>query len=253
MPSGWNVEQVLSWVESIGFGEYRATFESNHVDGPTLLDLSPTDLKNELEIPSLRARKEIYAAIQALKSGDSLSSKVETKISSCDLMTQQDLLPVYPSSPSPAPSSTRENHAPSSTASPPLSSRSRPSTASSYTFRSAGEPLSSLSDPLASSTASPWSYGSVTTPSSTRVDVDYHRRKIIQETSQINGTAPILAHKTSARSLKAIDQAKSSYCNRTRGYKKVDYASMLEDQIADEQKLEEGDARYEQILKEAGF
>ena len=74
MAANWDVDQVCQWLEREGFGQYDVKFRSNAVDGATLLDISANDLKVELEIPILRDRKALLAAIETLKDGQTASA-----------------------------------------------------------------------------------------------------------------------------------------------------------------------------------
>ena len=47
-PSGWSVAEVQSWVESIGFHEYRDAFLEAAVDGRRLLTLDADSLGREV-------------------------------------------------------------------------------------------------------------------------------------------------------------------------------------------------------------
>ena len=53
---------------SIGFASYSDNFLSNMVDGEALLELTTAELKDDLGIAALGARKEILRQISTLKS-----------------------------------------------------------------------------------------------------------------------------------------------------------------------------------------
>ena len=48
---------MLSFLDKIELGHVKDAFASNAVDGPLLLQLSDYDMKNELGLTSLQARK----------------------------------------------------------------------------------------------------------------------------------------------------------------------------------------------------
>eukprot|EP01006_Ploeotia_vitrea_P050671 TRINITY_DN67481_c8_g8_i1.p1 TRINITY_DN67481_c8_g8~~TRINITY_DN67481_c8_g8_i1.p1 ORF type:complete len:262 (+),score=24.87 TRINITY_DN67481_c8_g8_i1:29-814(+) len=62
--SQWGVGEVLGWLQSNGLGEFIDIFESNGIDGPSLLSLTKQDLKDELDIAKLNDRKRIWACVQ---------------------------------------------------------------------------------------------------------------------------------------------------------------------------------------------
>lgn len=87
-PRSWSIEQVIfeicqndrpPWVRA-GLPNIPAkqqldeTLRSNHIDGELLLELSPEDLKNELNIKSLGQRKAIEKAIRFLRGDPQLSA-----------------------------------------------------------------------------------------------------------------------------------------------------------------------------------
>ena len=39
-PMDWTLEQVLQWLEQLGFAEYKDTFRDNDIQGHNLLELS---------------------------------------------------------------------------------------------------------------------------------------------------------------------------------------------------------------------
>eukprot|EP00756_Hemistasia_phaeocysticola_P048381 Hpha_TRINITY_DN2280_c0_g1::TRINITY_DN2280_c0_g1_i1::g.25403::m.25403 len=68
----WTVEDVVGWLQRLSLGHLEESFQSNVVDGATLLELEKKDLKDELEIVSLPDRKALWHSIEELKaSGDS--------------------------------------------------------------------------------------------------------------------------------------------------------------------------------------
>ena len=53
----WGVVEVLSFLDKIELGHVKDAFASNAIDGPMLLQLSDDDMKNELGLTPLQARK----------------------------------------------------------------------------------------------------------------------------------------------------------------------------------------------------
>jgi hypothetical protein len=58
---------VRRWLELEGLGEWGDAFEAQSVDGGTLMGLATRDLKEELGVGSLPARKAIKAAVERLR------------------------------------------------------------------------------------------------------------------------------------------------------------------------------------------
>ena len=46
----WGVKDVLSFLEQMGFGKYKAQFEQHQVDGPTLMGLRSSALEQLLDV-----------------------------------------------------------------------------------------------------------------------------------------------------------------------------------------------------------
>jgi len=69
------VEEVVTWLESKGFGQYKEAFVSNHVNGCVAFRLDLTMLKNDLGISSLGHRFQILDLIQ--KEQDLLKQELE--------------------------------------------------------------------------------------------------------------------------------------------------------------------------------
>jgi len=82
-------------------------------------------------------------------------------------------------------------------------------------------------------------------------DKEYHMKKTQQEININNHTARPSTGSTGSRV--ALDAAKSSYCDRTKGYGKIDYGSLLNEQKQDEANLAAGQQKYQQILRQSGF
>ncbi|THK34019.1 adenylate cyclase [Ensifer sp. MPMI2T] len=66
---------VGSWLESLGFGQYAAAFDSNAIDAEMLPKLTAEDLK-EIGVSALAHRKKILEAIAALSGGEAASAAI---------------------------------------------------------------------------------------------------------------------------------------------------------------------------------
>ena len=53
----WSAEEVGIWLTTQGLGNYALTFVEEGVDGDLLLSLTVDDLKNDLGLSSLHAKK----------------------------------------------------------------------------------------------------------------------------------------------------------------------------------------------------
>ena len=53
----WSIEDVLSYLDTLGLGHLKGNFAQNGVDGADLMNLSEDDLIKELELTKLQARK----------------------------------------------------------------------------------------------------------------------------------------------------------------------------------------------------
>ena len=53
----WSIEDVLSYLDTLGLGHLKGNFAQNGVDGADLMNLSEDDLIKELELTTLQARK----------------------------------------------------------------------------------------------------------------------------------------------------------------------------------------------------
>eukprot|EP01080_Neovahlkampfia_damariscottae_P001742 gene1742-511_t len=60
--NSWKTEDVLKWIEEIGYKEYSELFKKNDIDGIELLKLSENDLK-EMGIDSIGHRRKIFEKI----------------------------------------------------------------------------------------------------------------------------------------------------------------------------------------------
>jgi len=71
----WTVEEVVNWLDSKGFAQYKETFYSNHVNGSVAFRLDLNMLKIDLGITSLGHRFQILDLIQ--KEQDLLKQELE--------------------------------------------------------------------------------------------------------------------------------------------------------------------------------
>ena len=62
----WNIAMVCEWLSCSNLSHLSPTFQANEVDGPTLLSLTPDDIRDELHIKSLGDRKRVKEAIEKL-------------------------------------------------------------------------------------------------------------------------------------------------------------------------------------------
>jgi len=62
----WSIEEVADWIESLGFGSVRSIFVENYISGAELVDLTNEELKEDLGVAALGARKAILRQIQQL-------------------------------------------------------------------------------------------------------------------------------------------------------------------------------------------
>jgi len=58
---------VGDWIVDIGFPELRNNFVSNYISGLELIELEPNELKDDLEVTALGARKAIIRNLTTLK------------------------------------------------------------------------------------------------------------------------------------------------------------------------------------------
>jgi len=65
-PTSWTVDQVIDWLEEIGFGACSKIFKDNNIDGAKLLDQSLATLR-ELGISQLKDRLKLFNSIVSLK------------------------------------------------------------------------------------------------------------------------------------------------------------------------------------------
>ena len=62
------MEEVVSWVNEIGLGEYELNFIDNHITGDILLILTESDLKDSIGIKAFGDIKKLRLAIDKLQS-----------------------------------------------------------------------------------------------------------------------------------------------------------------------------------------
>jgi hypothetical protein len=62
--NSWKQEDVLKWIDEIGYSEYKELFEKNNIDGVELLKLNEQDLK-EMGIDSIGNRRKIMEKISS--------------------------------------------------------------------------------------------------------------------------------------------------------------------------------------------
>jgi|SaaInl74LU_5_DNA_1037368.scaffolds.fasta_scaffold24998_2 hypothetical protein len=73
-PTSWNASDVEDWARRVGLSESTITrLSENEVDGPTLVTLEKDELRSELGIGSLPARRYLWDLIVTLRSYQSSS------------------------------------------------------------------------------------------------------------------------------------------------------------------------------------
>lgn len=78
-PREWQVEDVQTWVESIGFHEYRGAFEEASIDGRRLLSMPAEKLATELVLAASEHVAVIALEISELRARRGLMSSSELK------------------------------------------------------------------------------------------------------------------------------------------------------------------------------
>lgn len=63
----WSVENVGQWISDLGFEKFKGSFVENCISGEELLELEAIELKADLGISALGARKAIMRGIMRLK------------------------------------------------------------------------------------------------------------------------------------------------------------------------------------------
>ena len=74
-PASWTVEEVLLWLEHVGFRQYRRTFAHNCVDGVVLLGLTVENLRRDLRVDALGHRAKLAQAIAELGSAAGVGTR----------------------------------------------------------------------------------------------------------------------------------------------------------------------------------
>eukprot|EP00667_Euglena_gracilis_P020796 EG_transcript_22583 len=217
MADAWGVQEVCHWLERIGLAQYQGTFRANAVDGTTLLSITAADLKTELEIPVLRDRKVLLAAIDALRqpTSEARDETTATTTSLCSIPT---------------------NRRPSCTASQD------------------GDPISvrtpahaPMPDPLPGVQPSAFPEGRRRSKFD-GFDKEAHMQRTREEIQALQGTP----HRPSTSGA-AREAPKASYGSRGPPFGKVDYTSILTAQGEDAHRLQQGKQQYEALLKRCGF
>jgi len=63
----WSIEEVGDWISDLGFEKMRGCFIDNYISGMELVDLENGELKDDLGVTALGARKAILREIELLK------------------------------------------------------------------------------------------------------------------------------------------------------------------------------------------
>lgn len=58
----WSCDEVCAWMTSQGFGDYTAAVVERQLDGPAMLDLSPAELHQVLDLPDFQLSDGLSAA-----------------------------------------------------------------------------------------------------------------------------------------------------------------------------------------------
>ena len=70
----WSIAEVKSWLKSLDFIQYMKKFEELGIDGKLLLEITETDLQNDLNIQIRLHRLKILDSIKSLKSQQPLAA-----------------------------------------------------------------------------------------------------------------------------------------------------------------------------------
>ena len=65
-PRSWSENTVISWLRKNGFGQWESKFRENGVDGRMLLDLTSSEMKEDLGINDINVVASLSARISAL-------------------------------------------------------------------------------------------------------------------------------------------------------------------------------------------
>merc|ERR1711977_256113 len=63
----WTIEEVADWIAEIGFQQIRNIFVENYISGSELVELTNEELKEDLGVQALGARKAILREIKKLQ------------------------------------------------------------------------------------------------------------------------------------------------------------------------------------------
>jgi len=70
--------EVSEWLSSIGYSQYRETFESNQITGQILHTLTSIELRDDLHITNLSHRRSILKEISELSSRSNTKQNLQT-------------------------------------------------------------------------------------------------------------------------------------------------------------------------------
>jgi hypothetical protein len=77
-PASWNASDVERWARQVGLSESTImALSENEIDGPTLVTLEKDELRSELGIVSLPARRYIWGLILMLRSHQESSDRIK--------------------------------------------------------------------------------------------------------------------------------------------------------------------------------
>ena len=77
-PASWNASDVERWARQVGLSESTImALSENEIDGPTLVTLEKDELRSELGIVSLPARRYIWSLILMLRSHQESSDRIK--------------------------------------------------------------------------------------------------------------------------------------------------------------------------------
>lgn len=77
-PTSWNASDVEAWARQVGLSESTITvLLENEIDGPTLLTLENEEVRSELRIVSLPARRYLWDLILTLRSHQDSSDRTK--------------------------------------------------------------------------------------------------------------------------------------------------------------------------------
>ena len=73
----WKNSQVLSYLETYKMSGMIDIFKSHHINGKDLLSLTERELKDELSITNLHARKKLFRHIAKLQKESQIKSTLK--------------------------------------------------------------------------------------------------------------------------------------------------------------------------------